>query len=316
MSLALVLHGGGFAGAKQVGFAKELWGRGKIPSVIQAVSVGALNGAGLVEVGPEGVELRWRLIERKGPSSIFNWKGIPFHFFSNALLSDHGLTDLVNQLDMSKIVNSPIRLEVVVRNESRNELIFFSNHDIDVKENPELLRKAIKASASLPGFFPPVEINGEYYSDAYYFDLERLAKFETILLLMNDEPKANKNLHLLPSYQRIFVGFNEILDDLIEFKIVESFVEKHPEFKRIKISSNLGIFDRIKKKLAAAASALLEALDLKDSRQLIVISPEYSIPTLTLDSFHQPSKNQEGDISKAIRLSQEQAKQLLDQLEI
>ncbi len=315
MSLALVLHGGGFAGAKQVGFAKELWARGKIPSVIQVVSVGALNGAGLVEVGPEEVERRWRIIERKGPSAIFNWKGIPFHLFSNALLSDYGLNDLVSQLDMNKIVTSPIRLEVAVRNETTNQLTFFSNHDLDIKDNPEILRKAIKASASLPGIFPPVEINGEYFSDAYCFDLERLAKFETILLLMNEEPQANKDLHFWPSYQRLFVGFNEILDDLVELKI-DSFVDKHPEFKRIKISSNLGIFNRIKKKLAAAADKILEVLDLKDTRQLIVISPEYSVPTLRLDSFRQPNKTQEGDISKAIRLSQEQAKQLLDQLEI
>ncbi len=315
MDIALVLHGGGFAGAKQVGFAKELWARGKIPKVIQVVSVGALNGAGLVEVGPEEVELRWRLIERRGPSSIFNWKGIPFHIFSNALLSDYGLNDLVNQLDMNKIIASPIRLEVAVRNETAGKLMFFSNHDLDIKENPEILRKAIKASASLPGVFPPVEINGEYYSDAYCFDLERLSNLETILLLMNDVPRATKDLHSWPSYQRLFVGFNEILDDLIELKI-DSFVDKHPEFKRIKINSNLGIFDRIKKKLADAASKILEALDLKDSRQLIVVSPEYSIPTLRLDTFHPPSKNLEGDISKAIRLSQEQAKQLLDQLEI
>lgn len=315
MGSAWILHGGGFAGIKQVGFAKEAWMRDKIPEAIQVVSVGALNGAGLVEAGPEEVERRWRLIERKGPSSIFNWKGIPFHLFSNAFLSDYGLNELVNQLDMNKIIASPIRLEVAVRNETANRLDFFSNHDIDIKENPEILRKAIKASASLPGIFPPVEINGEYYSDAYCFDLERLAKFETILLLMNEEPKAGKDLHLLPSYQRLFVGFNEILDDFIELKI-DSFIDKHPEFKRIQINSNLGIFDRIKKKLADAASKILEALDLKDSRQLIVISPEYSIPSLRLDNFRQPSKNQEGDISKAIRLSQEQAKRLLDQLEI
>ncbi len=221
----------------------------------------------------------------------------------------------MKQLDMNKIVASPIRLEVAVRNETTNQLMFFSNHDLDIKENPEILRKAIKASASLPGIFPPVEINGEYHSDAYCFDLERLAKFETILLLMNEEPKVNKDLHVLPSYQRLFVGFNEILDDLVELKI-DSFVDKHPDFKRIKISSNLGIFDRMKKKLATAADKILEALDLKDSRQLIVVSPEYSIPTLRLDSFHQPTKTTEGDISKAIRLSQEQAKRLLDQLEI
>ncbi len=307
--VALVLPGGGYRGAKQVGFAKELFVR-KQPSIIQGVSVGALNAAGLVEIGPDGIEARWREIERKGPSSIFNWiKALTRFFFSSYFFPDKGLAELVNQIGIEKIINSPIELQVVVRNENTKEKVVFSSRDDRIINNPEILRKAIRASASLPGFFPAVEIEGEWYSDGYYFDLEELVDNDTICVVFNDDPAAiNKDLHAAHCFKRMFVGYGEVLDDMIEEKI-DNFLEHHSEFNEFKVDSNLNPILRSAKKFIDRGKKLVGL-----GKQLIAISPSYSISTLELDTFKPPNKSQEGDISKAIRLSQEQAKRLLDQI--
>ena len=307
--IGLVLNGGGFAGAKQVGPPKELWRREQIPAVIQGVSVGAMNAAKLVESGPDELEKNWRQREKIGPQSIFNWRGAFFHAFSNHLLSDRGLNELVNQLDIYKILESPIKLQVIVRNESKQQLEVFTNHDPQFVDNPEKLRKIIKASTSLRGIFPPVEIDGQWYCDGYYFKLEELTDCDTIFLLLNDEQKVGSDFHLATWYKRFVVDFNEVLDDL-NVERIDNFLETHPEFGEYKAESSLSWVQKTLKHWTEKVKKVL------GSKQLVVISPSYSIPTLTLDSFTMPTKFMEGDVSKAIRLGTEQAKKLFDEMHL
>lgn len=310
--IGLALHGGGFAGAKQIGLPEELWARNKIPSLIQGVSVGALNAAKLVESGPEGLKKAWLRRQKLGPSSVFNWAGAITHAWSGSLLSDYGLNELVREgedgLVMSKIMASPIELQIAVRNETHDRIDIFSNRDEAVQKDPEILRKAIKASASLPGIFPPVEINGEWYSDGWHFDLSKMTDCEVIFVVINDESKIGKNFHQAKWYKRFFVGFSENLDDAVEAHIA-SFLENHPEFDKIKLDSKLGFVDRGVRKAITAAKKFLGI-----SHQLVITTPEYKIPTLILDSFRMADKHYEGDIVQASRLSLEQAKKLLDEL--
>lgn len=306
--LALVLPGGGYRGAKQVGPAKELFSR-KTPSIIQGVSVGALNAAGLVEVGPDGIEARWKLIEKSGPNQIFNWRTAAFHVLTNALFSTKGLDDLVNKMDMSKIIGSPIELQVVTRNETTQEHVIFSNRDPRMEKDPEIMRKAIKASASLPGFFPAVEIEGAWYSDGYYFDLERLADCSTILIIFNEDSGPLKDLHNMSCFKRMFVGYGEVLDDMISEQI-QNFLDHHNEFTQVKFDSDINPLRKVTNWLIQKAKKTVGI-----GGQLIAMSLAQPIPTLELDTFRQASKsNPEGDISKAIRLSQEQAARLFDQI--
>lgn len=312
--IGLALHGGGFAGAKQIGLPEELWTRNKIPSLIHGVSVGALNAAKLVESGPEGFKKAWLKRQKLGPHCIFNWAGAFTRVLSSALLSDYGLNELVREgedgLIMQKIISSPIELQVVVRNETKYEIEIVSNRDERVRKDPEILRKAIKASASLPGIFPPVEINGDWYSDGYHFNLEKLAECDLVFIVINDEPKIGQDFHAAKWHKRFSVGFNENIDDVVEDRI-DSFLEHHPEFDRFKLDSELNFIQRAFKRAIDAGKKFLGA-----SHQLVVMSPSYSIPTLVLDSFRMADKCYEGDISQAMRLSREQAKKLLDKLGI
>lgn len=306
--IALVLPGGGYRGAKQVGPAKELFAR-KEPAIIQGVSVGALNAAGLVEIGPDGIEQRWRMVEKGGPSTIFNWRSAPFHVFTPALFSTRGLDDLVNKMDILRILESPIELQVVTRNESTQERVIFSNRDRRVLDNPDIMRRAIKASASLPGFFPAVEIEGQWYSDGYYFDLERLAECSTVFIVFNEDSGPTRDLHNMSCFKRMFVGYGEILDDMITEQI-QNFLDRHKEFTQVKFDSDINPLRKVTNWLIQQAKKTVGI-----GGQLIAMSLSQPIPTLELDTFRQPSKaNPEGDISKAMRLSREQAKILLDQI--
>ncbi|MDO8467101.1 MAG: patatin-like phospholipase family protein [bacterium] len=308
--IGLAISGGGFRGSI-IGPHKALWRRNKIPDKIQGVSVGALNAAKLAESGIEALEENWRIIGAGHPSAIFNKLDIITRFNSNAPFSDAGLKRLIGKLDPVKIINSPIELEVVVNNETKRRMQVFSSRDLIFqvdKENPKnpnrgphLLLDAIKASASLPGFFPPVNILGEWFSDGYCFHLERFADFDTLFVVLHDDPEPR----IFPEshwFRRIFAGPQRVLSDHEEGKI-HDFLRDHPDkFTEFKFSSKLGLVDRILTFLSKGVDKL------QGKGRLVLFSPDFSIPTLELASF------QRGDIEKAIDMSFLQAEKLLDEI--
>lgn len=336
--IGLVLLGGGFAGCYQVGPPLVLKKRGYYDRIkkIQGVSVGALNAAKLVEDGPEALCKIWtEKIEPKGPEVLFS--GLTPFFVSalrgrNYIYGSQALDDLISQnLDYKKVLNSPIELEIVVRNRSRNRIEIFTNRPLSggseiIKvegcedrivrktiDTPELLHKVIKASASLPGFFPKVEINGDFYLDPYLMELETFADgCDTVFVLVNDQAGLSSNpqdgWHRL-ILRELFSGYREAIDELIDTKI-ELFLARHKNFNS-RIDSPLEIFKKVLRDIAGL------------SKRLIVLSPFYQMQSLRLDNFKKPTAKwenkqkimEEGDITKAIKKSVEQAEALFDKID-
>lgn len=316
--VGLVLLGGGFAGCYQVGLPKVLWEKNWIPSKIQGVSVGALNAAKLVESNPDELKKIWIDIEEKGPNVLFPSLGLVDIAKAAFAKRDHvyagqSLDNLLDRnLDPEKVLASPIELEVVVWNTKKRRAEIFANKGesiVDdqndkkktirhVAKDPQILRKAIRASASLPGFFPPVEINGELYSDGYWMKLESFADSDVVFLLDNDQvtisadPQDGWRRNIV---RQLFAGFRDTLDELIDTKI-DLFLERYPNFNA-KVDSPIDLFKKLWRDLTG------------NSARLVILTPFYQISSLRLDYFKY------GDITNAVGQSIIQAQKVWDQMQ-
>ncbi len=186
-----IFDSGGFRGAYSVGVASVLWHEFR-PDYIGGVSVGALIAAGLAEsLNPQKMEDIWKNhVEKGGQQTIINLFGVAVRYLrnSNALFDNRGIYNLINTLDMKKLASSPIDLEIIATNERRgNAQERFSNRKL-TKDNYEDYKKAICASASMMGSFPPIAIGKGLYSDGLNCDVEAALNngCETIFVFSNN----------------------------------------------------------------------------------------------------------------------------------
>lgn len=198
---SLIMGSGGTRGRWGAGVLIPFGEYGIIPDHIAACSVGALNTAGFVESLDHGKPAKMWDKFIKGPADIFEknplkqgrvLSDIIYDFnrlsqekngrkhyklariFVKALwnrrklwstpsiLSSKPLEELMRRLDYKKIIDSPVEFEVICTHHETGRRRVFSNRKI---KDPEIMFRAIMASASIDGVFPPVEIEGEYYSD-------------------------------------------------------------------------------------------------------------------------------------------------------
>ncbi len=310
--VVVVQNGGGFTGAN-IGIYRALDRRGIRPMKVQGVSVGALNCAMYVQEGSAAVERRWREVGRGKPGDIFSWRGIPWHILksSQSLLSDAGLNKLMESVDCRKIIESDIELEVVAMNKNRRRMEIFSSRDPRFQKDPGLLHRAIKASASLTGYFPKVKIGNDYYADGYYFHLEHLNDADTIFVVLNDDPcPAPEPEEGPPWYKDLRIGFRQVLDDMDEMQC-RDFLRDNPQFQLFKHGeSEQGFFQRIIEQIKSLPAKVEEVLtgEPQFPKRLVITSPNFSTPTLTLDDFRP------GDIDRVIDLSTNQAEELLSRV--
>ena len=281
---------GGFRGAYSVGFAEASWNDCR-PSYIQGVSVGALNGAAIAQ--SQGLDMLkdiWtNTVEIRGPTVLFRNREPLLHCVTrkNSLFSDRGLLLLTRRLDIHEIARSEIELEVAVTNESKgNCLSFFSNRK---QYDCRYFRKAVCASASVMGLFPPVEIGASLYSDGQTFDLERAASrdCETIFIF------SNNHVHLSPPVRpetmspvkRMRRAFN-VASAQETAKEIEVFLLRHRDFMlwphNFLPSYIAKIPFRIKRRKRIS------------QRRIVFFSPIRIIPGLAMMSFYR------GDITQAI----------------
>lgn len=317
--IGLALLGGGFAAAYQVGLPTCLWARGKKPKKIQGVSAGALNAAKLVESGPEELRNIWAKIEENGPEYVFQ-----SHLVTTLIKRlDHvyareGVERLIREnMNMEKVLSSEIELEVVTWNRTQRRTELFANKPLagfdsegsgkrniirHVVTDPETMHKAILASASLPGLFQAVEINGQLYTDGYRMELETFAdSCDLIFLLDNDQVTLSNDLddgRTRRVVRQLFMSFRDTLDDLIDTR-VGLFLERHHDFDTT-IDSPIALFKRLLREATGSA------------KQLVMLSPHYHIPSLQLDTFNR----YKADISRAIHQSTTQAQAQLDALKL
>lgn len=198
--IAFIFDGGGCRAAYSVGMASALWPKFKDQIVyVQGVSAGALNAAKIVESGDvRPLETIWKnYIEKNGPKIIFERKlalgrlflsflanvlnyffpssaknRIERFFVYNSLFSGKGLEQLAGFLDIEKLTQSSVCLDIITTDEHNlNQQRIFSNRDLQPKDY-EKFRLAVIASASLMGAFPPVTIDNRPHSDGLIFNVE------------------------------------------------------------------------------------------------------------------------------------------------
>ena len=304
--IGVIFCGGKFRGAFGAGFSKALWEKAK-PDYIQGVSVGALNGAKLIESGPDALKKIWLgEVEVIGPSCLFHKTDMVTRLFKSSLFTDSGLNWLLSKLDLSKVVNSATHFEIVTRKRSENCLEIFSNREI----SQEKLLKVIKASVSVGGFFPKVEIDGDYYSDGYYFSLESAAKFgcDTIFVVINDQVYDGTDVQDLHWMREIFSDFNFLLDELIGAKIT-SFLEHHKDFQLFEAETPWPVYKKVFEGLKAFLTNIVSGdnLDMV-SHRLVIISPKIYIPTLSDNGF------KKGDLTQLFEHGEECGRYILKKL--
>ena len=162
MRMALVLSGGGNLGVVQIAFVEALLARGLLPDLIVGTSVGALNGALLAAdpspEAPQRLAEIWLGLQRR---RLFHRN--PLRIGRNVLGSrlslyrDEFVRGLVREhLPAANFDDLAIPLSITATNLTRGGGRIFEHGPL----LPPLL-----ASTALPGLFPPVEIDGEWYVD-------------------------------------------------------------------------------------------------------------------------------------------------------
>ncbi len=305
--IAWIKDGGGFRGAFSVGVSSVLWEHYP-PDYMQGVSVGALNAAKLAESrDPIELEVIWKkYIEKGGQQTIANLFTVVVNYLQNrnALFSNQGIYKLVNGLNVNKVAHSPIELDIVTTNERRDNLPeFFSNRNL-TQDRYEDFRKAICASASMMGLFPPIYISQGLYSDGLNCCVETaLAKgCETIFLFSNNSiwltsliPPENMDFQ-----KRMRRGF-QIEWSRWVLVYLENLLMKHGDLA-------LHVHQDLPTPIANLASRFKRKND-KDAKKIIFIAPAKNIPTLSTLRF------QYGDITSAINHGKQVAGRLLKQLQ-
>lgn len=205
--VCFILCGGGSKGATQVGQMKALVENNIIPNYVIGISVGALNGAKIVELAEkekflknvealENIWLKYILSRSKiyflnNPIKIARRKSI-------SLFNPLPLTELISKnLDAESIIKSNVRFDVIVSTTTSSKEIIFSNSGDEAckKLTKENFAKSILASASIPGLFPPVKIDDEMYFDGALTAplpvyLPAKAGYDSVFILSADPPPS------------------------------------------------------------------------------------------------------------------------------
>jgi NTE family protein len=159
---AFVLSGGGSLGAIQVGALQALMDAGIRPDVVVGCSVGALNAAFLA-VDPSrerlaALESLWLSLNR---ADVFpaSRRSIAGHLVrrDTHLYEPHGLVDLVDRLvPATDLADLAIPVHIVTTDLFSGQPVWWTSGDP---------RQVLVASASLPGLFPPVPLDGSMHVD-------------------------------------------------------------------------------------------------------------------------------------------------------
>jgi NTE family protein len=161
MTTAFVLSGGASLGAVQVGMLQALTDAGVRPDVVVGTSVGAVNAVWIAESmdGPrlEQLESLWTALRRSdvfptGARSVLGLLGRRAAIVDPAPLRRF----LGRHLSIERLENAATPVHVVVTD-------VLSGRDVLLSRG--LVLDAVLASASIPGVFPPVVVDGRVCMD-------------------------------------------------------------------------------------------------------------------------------------------------------
>lgn len=232
--VGIVGAGGGFKGACIPGFLGPLIKRGVPIDYLASVSVSTLMFARLSEAQKQSdlssildhINATWKWIEESGPRVVFPfsagglWDGIRHCHF----LKDHKpLFKLVEDFRPEKSIISPIRFEFFAREIESKEYTTFSNRDHLFRGNPELMKRAVVASACLWPAFPPIDVGSKKYEDGGFITLDGAVRFgcDTVFVLFPypktyQAPRTTENLiaRILPLLEMFSSEMAATLRDL------------------------------------------------------------------------------------------------------
>ena len=159
--LALVLSGGGNAGICQVPFLQHLMDIGVRPDMIVGTSVGALNGAFLAFHPSDihGLADIWRALrDRRMWDRNLLQIGRNLLRGSMSLYNNQFIRDLIAPYaTVDEIAAADIPLYITAASLNRGVKHVFSRGSVV---------DAVLASCAVPGLFPPVQVEGEWFVDA------------------------------------------------------------------------------------------------------------------------------------------------------
>jgi len=318
--VGIIFNGGGFLGAYSAGFMKSIWEAGIRPIHIQGVSVGALNASVFIEnESPDEMMKMWLSIEKAKASSIFNWKdiGAAVAFRKSALYTTKGLSNIIEKIDIKKIICSPIELQIVTIDETiGKQQVVFSSHDEKFKNDPELFRKIIWASTAIPGVLPPVKIGDNLHSDGLCFCLEQMIETgcDTIFILLNDQ--AGEAIYW---DQRLFLPKDFFYEQAIPL-LMEKALRKRPDFEILEDDQSQNLQNQflppIIKKIALIGKQVESALASSVHGDDINFVPHRIIPVNTrtpISTLH-PTSFEMGDVKASYEQGCDQASALLYKL--
>ncbi len=185
-------------------------------------------------------------------------------------------------IDIKSLLASLTELRIAVRNETeeeRRECI--SSFDPQFKDAPQKLKLYLQATASPIGFLPPVKIEGCFYSDGMYPDLECAiqAGCDTIFVIYNDQPPT-AHLENLSWIRRMPHNLSTIHNDMME-KEVEEVIKQHSDFIIVERDTQTPWIKRCYKYFSAIAASITRGDDPNFVRhRIIILSPEKTTGTL------------------------------------
>lgn len=156
--VALVFCGGGSQGAMEVGFYQAIQELGLPVNLVIGSSIGALNGACIAAGMPAAETAQiWRSIRRRDVAR-FTLRGVFTPRRHPAFLSLDPLRQLLRKvLPVTRFEDLLMPLTIVTTDLQRGQPVYWSGAG-DIIE-------PLIASMSLPGVFPPVEIDGHQFVD-------------------------------------------------------------------------------------------------------------------------------------------------------
>jgi NTE family protein len=148
--IALALGGGAARGFSHIGVIKALEAQGIYPEIIVGTSAGSVVGA-LYAGGFNGFELQ-KLAIQLDESSISDWSLPDRGFFKG-----EGLQNFINRTLSNRPIEKLKKQFAAIATELQSgDMVVFRRGDTGM---------AVRASASVPGVFQPVSINGRDYVD-------------------------------------------------------------------------------------------------------------------------------------------------------
>lgn len=249
----LVLEGGGSRGAYHIGACKALMEKGIEISCIAGTSVGALNGAMIVQGDLDRAYEVWKDIE---PSLIINFPGSDHEELNINVFKSPNIGIMIKNIrkaitDGGLDINPLVRLvksavdEDVVRKSPMD--LGIVTVDLSSRKALEVFKKDIPqgklvdyliASASLPGF-KPITIDGKVFIDGGLYNVLPVNMvsgrgFKDIFIIRTYGPGIKRKIDAT-GLNMTFISPSESLGSVLDFRK-----------ERARNNLNLGYFDALK----------------------------------------------------------------------